>query len=135
MTYQEKKSIVNMASTLLVYGIYYWFVYQRYDPVGMTPEELLQFWGKTIITIIPFAIGGKIVIHVIFVISNKIITKENHPDFEDERDKLITLKSARKLILHIWNEFSYWHDTDGLGVFIGDTIYHLCYWRHIIRCI
>ena len=60
MYYQEKKSIVNMISTLLVYGIYYWIVFQKYDGVVMSPEEQLQFWGKTMLLIIPIAIASKI---------------------------------------------------------------------------
>lgn len=61
----------------------------------MTFEEELQFWGKTMLLIIPIAIVGKIIIHIVFSITNRLITKEAQPCFEDERDRLIALKSTR----------------------------------------
>ncbi len=95
MTYHEKKSIVSVLTTFLVYGIYYTYIYQRYSNVVMTPEEQLQFWGKTVLIIIPITIGAKIIVHILFTIMNSVIAKEDHPGMEDERDKLIELKSAR----------------------------------------
>ncbi|MEP1093883.1 MAG: hypothetical protein ABJG78_02170 [Cyclobacteriaceae bacterium] len=95
MYYHEKKSIVNILSTLLIYGIYYWIVYQRYGETVMSVEEELQFWGKTMLLVIPIAIGGKIIVHIIFSITHRLVTKEEQPGFEDERDRLIALKSTR----------------------------------------
>lgn len=95
MYYQEKKSILNVFSTLLIYGVYYTNVFQNYKPGALELAAELQFWGKTLLLVIPIAIAAKIVIHIIFSITNAIVTKEKHPDFEDERDKLIFLKSTR----------------------------------------
>lgn len=99
MYYQEKKSIINIISTLLIYGIYYWVVYQEYEAGTMTHTEELQFWGKTLLLIIPIAIAGKIVIHIVFTITNKLVTKEDYPKFEDERDKIIALTSTRNAFI------------------------------------
>ncbi len=92
MTYQEKKSLVNLVSAILVSGIYYWYVFRDNPGADMNTDELLKFWGKTIIIGIPIAIIARIVIHIIFGISNTIITKENIPG-TDERDKMIELKT------------------------------------------
>lgn len=95
MTYHEKKSLINIITAFLVYGFYYNYKYQQYLSMNMTMEEQLQFWGKTILIAIPIMIGAKIVIHIAFVIVNTIVTREKHPEMEDERDKLIELKSTR----------------------------------------
>ncbi|MEO9483121.1 MAG: hypothetical protein ABJG47_06735 [Ekhidna sp.] len=95
MDYNERKSIVNMLSTVIVLGIYYWSVFERFDSLTLTTDEQLQFWAKAILIAIPISIVAKIVVMIIFAISNYIITREDLPCFEDERDKLIELKSTR----------------------------------------
>ncbi len=95
MTYQEKRSVVNIASTLLVFGFYYWDAFQRYETSVFTPDEELAFWGKTILLVIPISIGIRILLHILFTIAHTVITKEKYPKFEDERDRLIELKSTR----------------------------------------
>jgi len=95
MDYQEKKSIVNILSTVIVLGIYYWTVFQRFEAEVMNTEAQLQFWAKAILIAIPISIGTKIVTMILFVIGNFIVTREKHPTFEDERDKLIELKATR----------------------------------------
>ena len=99
MYYQEKKSIVNIITTLLVYGIYYGIVYQEYGMRVMSPEEELQYWGKTMLLIIPIAMASKIVIYIIFNITNRLVTRERHPGFEDERDRIIALTSTRNAFI------------------------------------
>ena len=95
MEYQERKSIATIIGTILIFGIYYWFVFQRYHIASLSTEEELQFWSKAILIGIPVSIGGKIVLYILFAIFNTIITKEKLPKFEDERDKLIELKATR----------------------------------------
>ncbi|MEP1034285.1 hypothetical protein [Ekhidna sp.] len=95
MDYHERKSIFNMFSTVIVLGIYYWSVFERFNAEIMNTDEQLQFWAKAILIAIPISIATKIVMMIIFAISNYIITREKMPDFEDERDKLIELKSTR----------------------------------------
>ena len=95
MDYHERKSIVNLISTVIVLGIYYWSVFDRFSGEIMTTDEQLQFWAKAILIAIPVSIATKIVVMIIFAISNYIFTKEVTPCFEDERDRLIELKSTR----------------------------------------
>ena len=94
MDYHEKKSIVTIIGTILVFSIYYWFVFQRHDP-GLSTEEELQFWSKAILLGIPISIAAKIVLYILFAILHTIITREEMPKIEDERDKLIELKATR----------------------------------------
>lgn len=95
MDYQERKSIINMLSTIIVLGIYYWSVFERFESQIMSTDEQLQFWAKAILIAIPISIGNKIVVMIVFALINYIITREEISCFEDERDKLIELKSTR----------------------------------------
>ena len=95
MEYHEKKSIATIIGTILIFGIYYWTVFERYHTETLTTEEELQFWSKAILIAIPVSIAGKIVLYILFAIFNTIITQEKLPKFEDERDKLIELKATR----------------------------------------
>jgi hypothetical protein len=95
MTYQEKKTISLMiASVLLTFG-YAWYVYEfKIGEIEIT-QLPLSFWAKTTLWLIPVAIVGRIIFIILFMILNTIITKEQEKDLEDERDKLIELKSDR----------------------------------------
>lgn len=95
MSYHEKKIIVNVASSLLIFAIYYSWVFTSYANATMTQPEELQFWGKTIVILIPISIAAKILIHILFTVTNSIVTREEYPKIEDERDRLIELKSTR----------------------------------------
>lgn len=94
MSYQEKRSILNMISSVLISGIYFWYVFQGDPTAGMSSEELLYFWGKSILILIPVTIVAKIVIAIFFAIGNTVATREKIPN-ADERDKLIELKSLQ----------------------------------------
>jgi len=95
MDFQEKKSILNILSTIVVLGIYYWTVFERFNAQLMSTEEQLQFWSKAILIAIPISIVTKIVMTIIYAIGNYVVTKQQTPCFEDERDKLIELKATR----------------------------------------
>ncbi len=96
MSYQEKKNIVNIIGTLLISGIYFWYILQSHDGTNMTTDELLRFWASSLLILIPVTIVSKIVIHIVFSIGNAIAKKEYEQEQKmDERDKLIELKSSR----------------------------------------
>lgn len=94
MSYQEKKSILNMISSLLISGIYFWYIFQGNPTAGMSSDELLYFWGKSILILIPVSIVARILIAIVFAIGNTVATREKIPA-TDERDKLIELKSLQ----------------------------------------
>ncbi|MTI20455.1 hypothetical protein E1176_05415 [Fulvivirga sp. RKSG066] len=94
MSYQEKKNIVNIVSSVVITAVYFWFVFRSHPEVGLATDALLVFWAKTMLWLIPVAIVSKIVIHIAFAILNAIATRE-HPPKTDERDRLIELKATR----------------------------------------
>jgi len=110
MGHQEKQSIVSIIGSVLVIGFYSVYVYRNYIQADMELLNDFQFWGKSFLYLIPIAIIVQIVIHIIFAIANRIITQEDMPDFTDERDKLIELKSIR---------ISHWIFTIGFMLAMG----------------
>ena len=95
MSYQEKKNIVSLISTILIFGSYCGAVYVRYHDANLAGAELFRFWGAVILILIPVTIVAKVIIEIVFIIINRIATKEMEPSFADELDKLIELKAMR----------------------------------------
>ncbi|WP_373228703.1 hypothetical protein [Cohnella sp.] len=95
MSYQEKKNIVSLASTILIFGFYCLYVFQRYQVGSMDTTDTFKFWGAVILILIPVTIVAKIIIDIVFNIIYRITTKEAEPSFADELDKLIELKATR----------------------------------------
>lgn len=95
MGHQEKQSIVAIIGSILVIGFYSLYIYKNYIQADIELLNDFQFWGKSFLYFIPIGIVVQIVIHIVFAIANRIITREDIPAFTDERDKLIELKSIR----------------------------------------
>ncbi|MCR2822716.1 hypothetical protein [Lederbergia panacisoli] len=96
MTYQEKKSILSLISTILIFGIYCLYMYQQY-PGGemMGSAESFRYWGFFVLILTLVSIVAHIIISIIFNIVFRITTREKEPNFADELDKLIDLKAFR----------------------------------------
>lgn len=94
MTYHEKRSILNIISAIAVSGAYYWYAFRGNPIEGLETYELMQFWAKTFLIMIPVVIIARILIMILFLIGNTIATNEKQPK-EDEREKLIQLKAGR----------------------------------------
>jgi hypothetical protein len=95
MSYQEKKHIVSFVSTLLIFGFYCLYVFQKVQDTSMDTTETFHFWAAAILFLIPVSIVAKIIIAIIFNIIYRITTKEVEPSFSDELDKLIDLRATR----------------------------------------
>ncbi|MDN5202706.1 hypothetical protein QQ008_15055 [Fulvivirgaceae bacterium BMA10] len=95
MSYQEKRAIVSILSSLLIFGCYSFYVFQINQEESLSRINEPGFWGSFILILIPVSIVAKIIIYILFLIINKIATNESAPSFEDERDKLIELKATR----------------------------------------
>lgn len=93
MSYQERRSIVNLISTILISVLYSAYMIQRYPEANPYSPDVFHFWGAFILILIPVSIVAKIVIYIIFAIINAIATREEEPPITDERDKLIELKA------------------------------------------
>lgn len=95
MSYQEKKNIVSLISTLLIFGSYCLYVFQMYQEGSIDSTDSFSFWGSVILILIPVSIVAKIIISIVFNIIYRITTHEKEPSFSDELDKLIELKATR----------------------------------------
>lgn len=93
MSYQEKKNIVSLISTLLIFSLYSMYVFQMYKEGSFHSTDDFSFWGSFIIILIAVSILAKIIINIIFNIIYRITTHEKEPSFSDELDKLIHFKS------------------------------------------
>ncbi len=95
MSYHEKKNIVSIISTLVIFGLYSLYVFQKYQAGGQALTNDFNFWASVILVFIPVSIVANIIINIVFVIIYRITTNEEEPSFSDERDKLIELKALR----------------------------------------
>ncbi|TNJ64053.1 hypothetical protein FE784_22390 [Paenibacillus hemerocallicola] len=95
MSYQEKKIIVSIISSILIFTLYTLYAINNAEEGRITSASDFSFWGSFILVLLPVSIVAKIIIHIGFVIFNKIATNEDEPSFEDEFDKIIELKADR----------------------------------------
>jgi hypothetical protein len=95
MTYQEKKSIVSLISTILIFGSYCLYMYPQYPEGGLESTETFRFWGSFVLILMSVSIVAHIIVSIIFNIVFRITTREKEPTFADELDKLIDLKANR----------------------------------------
>ena len=54
-------------------------------------------WGAAILILVPVQIVAQIIAQVVFGAVNLLATQEEYPDFSDEMDNLIELRSTRNL--------------------------------------
>lgn len=94
MSYQEKKNIVSLISTVLIFSFYSLYMFQMYQEGSNESTDVFRFWGSFIIILIAVSIVAKIIIYIIFNIIYRITTKEKEPSFSDELDKLIHWKAT-----------------------------------------
>lgn len=123
---KEKQTLVTIAATILIMVIYSLYIYNRY--IAVEPEIIneFRFWGRSFIILIPVAIITQIIIHILFAIINKIVTNEDIPTRDDERDKLIELKSIR---------VSHWIFTLGFFMAMGSVALGMQPWVMFVTLI
>jgi len=92
---KEKQILASIIGSVLTLGAYSLYVYHKHIAANPAVIDDFKFWGKAFLILIPVGIAVQIVIHIIFAIVNKIATGEDIPTVDDERDKLIELKSIR----------------------------------------
>ncbi len=119
MSYQEKQNIVNIFSGLLISGIFAWTVYQRHLEGRFDLTEDFTKWGVLFLIFMGVSIVARIIIYIIFHIINAIATREEDIPVEDERDKLIKLKSTR----NSYHTFSICFASSVILLAIGMPIY------------
>ena len=95
MTYQEKKSIVSLISTILIFAIYCLYMYPKHPEGELESLETFRYWGTFVLILTLFSIVAHIIISILFNITFRMTTGEEEPKFADELDKLIDLKANR----------------------------------------
>jgi hypothetical protein len=126
MDQKEKQVLVTIIATILILGLYSLYVYNKY--IASDPEIInnFRFWGKSFIILIPVAIVAQIIIHIIFAIINRMVTNEDIPTKDDERDRLIELKSIR---------ISHWIFTLGFMLAMGSQALGMQPWVMFVTLI
>ena len=100
MSYQERKSITNIVSTIIITTIYALIMYQKYSAGSLDDSNLFKLWAIIILIFIPISVVARIIILIIYHILESIVqvAQGNDPeesmDVMDERDKLIEMKST-----------------------------------------
>lgn len=123
MSYQEKQSVVNILSGILITAIYGWTVYQKHLAGQFDLTEDFQRWGVLFLIFMGVSIVARIIIYIIFHIINAIATREEDIPEEDERDKLIKLKATRNSHYAFSLPFA--------GAFVGLALGMPIYWIFI----
>ena len=95
MSFQEKENLVNIFSSLLITGVFSWFVYQRHLSGAYDLSTDYRQWGILFLWFMGVQIVARIAIYILFYILNTIITQQEEKSILDERIKLIRLKGIR----------------------------------------
>lgn len=101
MTYQEKKSVTNIISSVLITAIYAVIMYQRYLNGNLDDSNIFHFWAVIILIFIPISIVARIIIMIVFHILESVVQAAKGNEMEgaidevvDERDKRIQMKAS-----------------------------------------
>ena len=100
MTYQERRSIVMMVTSLATTTIYGIIMYNRYTAGTLSDENIMRFWAIIFLVFIPVTVVAQIIIQIVYHIIEAIgieIKGGDHEELgrEDERDKLIESKAGK----------------------------------------
>lgn len=99
MTYNEKKSVTNIFSSLFITVAYVIVIYQKYLNGLLDDSNIFRFWAIIILIFIPISIIARIIIMIIFHILESIVQAsqgksiDDEIDIVDERDKFIQMKA------------------------------------------
>ncbi|AIO18393.1 hypothetical protein KQ51_00510 [Candidatus Izimaplasma bacterium HR1] len=101
MSYQEKKSLTNIISSIVITSIYAVVMYQKYLNGAFDTTNIFRLWAIIILIFIPISVISRIIIMIIFHILESVVqtAKGEEVDLEmdivDERDKLIEMKVSK----------------------------------------
>ncbi|MES0488413.1 MAG: hypothetical protein ABUK01_00370 [Leptospirales bacterium] len=95
MSYQERNTIANLISSIIVFGLYGMYMFNMYQEGRFDGAGAAALVGKSIFVLICASILVTIAVSILFNIFYAIITKEKVQSVTDERDKLIELKGMQ----------------------------------------
>jgi len=102
MTYNEKNSLTNIISSIVITLVYGIIIYQKYLNGSLDDSNIFRFWAIIILIYIPISIVARIIIMIIFRITESVVQAakgndiEDEIDIVDERDRLIQVKASAK---------------------------------------
>lgn len=96
MAYQEKNAVISLLSTLLVFGVYFFKIFEFSQDGRFDAPDGMSFLAKAILVLIAGGIVTMIVLTILFNILYAIVTREENPSFVvDERDRSIELRGSQ----------------------------------------
>lgn len=95
MSYQERKTIVSIFTSVITSILYVVYILNKYPMEVLKSTTEFKHWGIIFLILIGVAIVSNIVTTIILNIHYRISTNEEEPSFLDEMDKLIELKAGR----------------------------------------
>jgi len=95
MDLKEKRILVSLISSVLIMAFYWLYVYYNFIEGNPALLNDMRFLGKAFLIMIPVAIGAQIVIQILLAIAFKMAGHDEIDPIDDERDKLIELKSIK----------------------------------------
>jgi hypothetical protein len=95
MSHQEKGAIVSLISALIVFVLYALYALDLYQDGHFSGPEASSLVGKSAFLMIIVGIGVRIVVQILFSVTEAIVTQEKDHPVTDERDKLIELKGMQ----------------------------------------
>jgi uncharacterized membrane protein len=105
MSHQEKGAIVSLLSALIVFVLYTFYALDLYQGGYFNGPEAGSLVGQSAFVMIIVGIGVRILVQILFSVTEAIVTKEKDHPVTDERDKLIELKGMQ--IAFIFFSFSF----------------------------
>jgi hypothetical protein len=95
MSLQEKKAVFSIVSSIVILGGYFFYTFYIHASENLPLKDDVQFWASFTLTMIVVTIILKIIGHILFTIVLAATNKDEDPEFMDELDKKIELKSDR----------------------------------------
>lgn len=99
MSYQEKRSVANFVGTLLIAGLYGWYMWTQHPAGNAYAPELFVFWGRFFVLLLVITtllhILVSILVGLFHGVSASINKRPQEASITDERDEIVDLKASR----------------------------------------
>lgn len=95
MSIQEKKAVFNLITTILFMGGYVFYTFGLHGDQNIPKIDEPTFWGSFMLIMMGVTIVLKIVSYIIFYTIMTQLNKDEDPEFEDDYDKQIEMRSDR----------------------------------------
>jgi uncharacterized membrane protein len=98
MSYNERRVVAALVSTILISALYFVYVFQRFPAGNAYSPEVFHFWGLSILILLPVSTAANIAVQIASSIGVSMTTNEKQARFSDERDRLIELRATRNAL-------------------------------------